>query len=1069
MKIAACMIVRGDEKLTKTIDSIIDGVDQIFITTTQKKIHRKHPKITWSHFDWIDDFSAARNFNFSQAEGYDYLLWIDSDDVLEGESPRKVALEMKRKGLDGIYADYNYEIDKETGEVIIVHPRERIVKNGVYTWKGMLHETLIPKTQPQTQYIKDFVINHYPSEKQKEENLERNVRILVKDYKEQQKAGKEIDPRTEYYLARCYFDMHTKDAHRQASLLLQDYLQHSGWDEERMQAWVYLGNIFFLDENYPDAIHCFFSAIKERPEYPTAYINLGRTYAMKKDYEKAEFYIRQGLSIKQPATALVITPRDDKLNALHTLYMCAYARREMDKALKIAQKIYQMMPSEDNKHKVDTLKEIIKERDQLKSIATIVKDMDENKEPGIDKLLNALPEHLKDSLFVDKLRGAYTKPKKWPRGSMVYYAASDLEPWSPKSLETGVGGSEEAIIYLAKEWVKLGYQVTVYAYVGDMEGTYDGVEYKNYVRFNHNDNFDVLIGWRNPMLFKYNNFNARVTLLDLHDIPNEGDYKDIVNKVDKIMVKSPFHRSLLPNIPDDKFVIINNGIDVDKLGKVKAKKKRYKIFWGSSYDRGLKTLLQMWIDIKKAEPLAELHICYGWQLYEAMLENDPVAMKEKSEMDQLMKQPGITHHSRVGKKELYEIAASCAIWAYPTNFEEISCITAMYCMALGTVPVVFDYAALQTTVQHGIKIEPKDNEAYLQALIKQLTKPKEFKEMKNHTLGNMGWKDRARDWTEVFNTPDPQDIKLSLYTPTIRTGFWNIMAENLSRQTYPPHEWIIVDDYKENRQKIADKYAKKYGLNIVYIHKPDRAVKRTYGLSSANNQAVLRATGDVLVWLQDFVIIPTDGLERVARFHRRYPEDLLAPVDEYWQVEADTTNTEDWFNGETKLKGKWMRENIRIGNNGLRETDNEYDFELNFGSIPLPVLRELNGFWEIFDDALGYDNTEIALRAMKRGSRIYVDEHLRAICLDHWEPLKDKPEELGEKRTHNLNDPRYIFLTQLMEEGIVTEVRDEKLDSKLRLNYTIPEELDQDQAVEWMKANLDDIVKRWREECESLL
>jgi len=83
--------------------------------------------------------------------------------------------------------------------------------------------------------------------------------------------------------------------------------------------------------------------------------------------------------------------------------------------------------------------------------------------------------------------------------------------------------------------------------------------------------------------------------------------------------------------------------------------------------------------------------------------------------------------------------------------------------------------------------------------------------------------------------------------------------------------------------------------------------------------------------------------------------------------------------------------------------------------------------------------------------------------------LKDKPEELGEKRTHNLNDPRYIFLTQLMEEGIVTEVRDEKLDSKLRLNYTIPEELDQDQAVEWMKANLDDIVKRWREECESLL
>ena len=46
--------------------------------------------------------------------------------------------------------------------------------------------------------------------------------------------------------------------------------------------------------------------------------------------------------------------------------------------------------------------------------------------------------------------------KRWARGSIVYYTGRSLEAWGPESLETGgLGGSETAVLQLAKHWVQL--------------------------------------------------------------------------------------------------------------------------------------------------------------------------------------------------------------------------------------------------------------------------------------------------------------------------------------------------------------------------------------------------------------------------------------------------------------------------------------------------------------------------------------------------------------------------------------------------------------------------------------
>lgn len=159
--------------------------------------------------------------------------------------------------------------------------------------------------------------------------------------------------------------------------------------------------------------------------------------------------------------------------------------------------------------------------------------------------------------------------------------------------------------------------------------------------------------------------------------------------------------------------------------------KQHKLFYGSSYDRGLDILLKMWPKILEKHPDATLDIAYGWDLFDKGYANNPERMAWKERMNKLMEQKGITHHGRVGKKELAKIRQSCGIWTYPTYFTEIFCITAIETQVDGLIPVTMTLAALDETVQTGYKVEgdiyePEVQDKWLEALFKAMedkTKP----------------------------------------------------------------------------------------------------------------------------------------------------------------------------------------------------------------------------------------------------------------------------------------------------------------------------------------------------------
>lgn len=161
--------------------------------------------------------------------------------------------------------------------------------------------------------------------------------------------------------------------------------------------------------------------------------------------------------------------------------------------------------------------------------------------------------------------------------------------------------------------------------------------------------------------------------------------------------------------------------------------KNHKILYASSYDRGLIHLLEMWPEVIKKYPDATLDVFYGWDLFDSFFRDNPERMAWKDKVVKLMTQKGITEHGRVSKKELDEATSKCGIWAYPADFREINCITALNSQKLGCVPVVINLAALDETVGSGVKVEgdiydQETKDEYLKELLSLMGDKKRWEE-----------------------------------------------------------------------------------------------------------------------------------------------------------------------------------------------------------------------------------------------------------------------------------------------------------------------------------------------------
>ncbi|MEB3151569.1 MAG: glycosyltransferase family 4 protein [Sphaerospermopsis sp.] len=361
----------------------------------------------------------------------------------------------------------------------------------------------------------------------------------------------------------------------------------------------------------------------------------------------------------------------------------------------------------------------------------------------------------------------------WDNNSIVIYYnfPFHLEDWSPISINKGIGGSEEAIIYLSQELIKLGYQVTVFNRCGDMEGEYNGVVYQSVDKFNPEDNFNVFIchrAWTQPMQMK---IKAKKTAVWMHDNPKlfpeieESQRAAFLESFDKLFMLSNFHKAMLPDwIPEDKIFFTTNGINLEDFNLTEITRNPKRLISISDYTRGIEHLLTQWDKVLKEVPDAELHLFYGWQGVDALI-NSPYIQRfpqlpdKKKKIMELFNQKNVYEHGRIGHKQLVEELFQSGIWVYPCDTGiEIFCISAWKAQAAGCVPVVTTFAGLNETVKSGIRIpgpagNEETNNTFVEAVIDLLKNPEKQETLRQEALSlkdSFGWDKVAKQWHEEF-------------------------------------------------------------------------------------------------------------------------------------------------------------------------------------------------------------------------------------------------------------------------------------------------------------------------------
>ncbi len=562
--------INGESTNAQNASTITESINKLNATGTEVYIYR---------YVWTNDFAAARNDLLAKVKT-DYWTWLDTDDDIDApDALRDIVELMDEEDLDVMYAPYEYSHDTD-GNPNVTQWRERVIRTGApVTWVGRVHEVLQAESGEHVEVSRTDLISwiHEKTEAEHIESRKRNHNLLLLAVQEsptftnlfnlaQSHLGRgEWEPAIRYYTEAL--DAGTPIA-----------------PEDRRTIYRRMGDCWRQKHRYSDAREEYLRALELDPTHPAAYYDLAQSYvdeATSKEhiaplYARALEWLQMGLGKPVPDETTTHDPGSLTYKPLGLTAMVLFQLGRYQQAYEIARTTLEKYPDYSAlREQLPTFDEAYRAEVSATRTLELVRWIEQafGTESAL-KVIDALPSTLASQPPLMRARLAMSPPQTWPAGSVVYLCGRTTEPWGPDMPSSGIGGSEEAVMNLSRELAKLHCDVYVFnarptEYVAEYEKCSHAVGLVHYPtshwtpfeRFNTRDEFDTLIVWRMPELGA--GIKARRKLLDLHDTVEPERVYRYAAEYDRIMVKSLYHRSLYPDLPDAKFVIVGNGINLE--------------------------------------------------------------------------------------------------------------------------------------------------------------------------------------------------------------------------------------------------------------------------------------------------------------------------------------------------------------------------------------------------------------------------------------------------------------------------------------------------------------------------
>lgn len=373
----------------------------------------------------------------------------------------------------------------------------------------------------------------------------------------------------------------------------------------------------------------------------------------------------------------------------------------------------------------------------------------------INPTLNEVPDvkkYIKEPFFT-RYQELFVKPGE-SEYDIEYFAGGFSIQWDPR--DKSLGGSEQAIVNLVKNWVKKGKKVAVYGEVPEIN--FEGVDYFSWKKFKFENKHNTVILWRLYGLWCGAPFpiKAKNIWLDCHD--NFGgqfpdSWKNYGSVVNKIFFKSNFHREEFERhnnckLEKERYVIIPNGVRTEDfiVNKENVQRNPYRFCYCSCYMRGLIEIVQfLWPVIYQLEPRAELHVYYGM--------NNIRDEKVKDVLTKVLAQPGIMDHGRQPVDVIAREKHLSSFQLYVTNTPiEIDCISIRESLATGCIPLLSNFGVFKDRDGIHFDLNEKDPKCYQQIgykilqLMKQGEKLNGYREQIKKSQLLINWEQVADKW-----------------------------------------------------------------------------------------------------------------------------------------------------------------------------------------------------------------------------------------------------------------------------------------------------------------------------------